>query len=254
MHQQGAEQERPPPAAMACAPTAHLPARPPQAAQQQLWEQLGALHAQAEAAQAAAGAACSQLEQKADREQVAGQLAQKAGRADLEAVLATKVDVATYLATSAAQAKALGAAGIMAGSRAAGGRQGPPPLGGQQTTSGSRAAGLGSAAAHPGGGRGEGRADDALIRAVYSQLQSLPAPRAEEGGGAPAAAAAGADRAWMQEAGASAGAELQLGRSGSGQVIGAGLLGAKLPQFSRFHPTLLAAAAPAVALWPVMPQ
>jgi hypothetical protein len=212
----------------------------PQAAQQQLWEQLGALRAQAESAQASAAAVCDQLEQKADWAQVSEQLAHKAGRADLEAGLALKVDVHTYLATSAAQAKALGAAGMAARAAATGGQQGQ----GQGQGGAGKGRGL-SSSPTAAAGAAEGRADDGLIRAVYAQLQSLPPPAGE--GLGPAAAAAGAVveggepaaaiGAWLRDTGAGGtggGAPLQLvGRSGSSQG-----LGGRLPQFSRFHPAL----------------
>jgi hypothetical protein len=196
-----------------------------------------------ESAQASAAAVCSQLDEKADWAQVSEQLAQKAGRADLEAGLALKVDVHTYLATSAAQAKALGAAGMAARAAASSEQRGQGQAG-----KGKGPGFFDSATA----GATEVRADEGLIRAVYAQLQSLPPPAGEGPGSATASAEAvagvepaAAIGAWLCEAGSggSGKAPLQLaGRSSSSQG-----LGSRLPQFSRFHPALALDAGPPAA-------
>jgi hypothetical protein len=164
--------------------------------QQQQWEQMGTLRAQVAAAQSSLGAVSDQIEEvrslassKADREQVqeqlaslAAQLGSKAGKADLEAGLALKVDMHTYLAASAAQAKAMSAAGLAGRASSAGQQRGAydalnSTLGtGSISKRGTSAAGV----SRP-GSPSDGGASDVMIRAVYSELQSVLPPDVERG-------------------------------------------------------------------------
>lgn len=166
-----------------------------QAVQQQQWEQLGTLRGQVAAAQSSLDAVHDQIEEvrslassKVDREQVqeqlaslAAQLGSKAGKADLEAGLALKVDMHTYLAASAAQAKAMSAAGLAGRASSAGQQRGAydalnSTLGTGSIKRGPSAAGVGRP-----GSPSDGGASDVMIRAVYSELQSVLPPDGARG-------------------------------------------------------------------------